>query len=275
MQLRDKIPQSFHHTILRLSSYSTIQECPGFMIPGKSRSWYCRTLRLSSHSCSVFHNFSCITWSQFACQVKSSQQCQCIHSCTHMVNYSGRTLASQQLGKKGPQHDFASRSTAATTHCEVLAADPTGLVATVRGDHSKKKTLTHFSMIREKKNMAGSAPTATLSETKNHSSIPHQNNMKDQKHHRSSTPHSIPLAILEMLLLNNAELKTWKKASTREYLSTKKIESLAFPLTVSCSHRGQGDKQRMEDRQMSPTQQRPSTDTCIPPTFFHKSGMAS
>ena len=39
-------------------------------------------------------------------------------------------------GKKGPQHDFVSRSTAASTNCDVQvhAADPTGLVAAVRGD---------------------------------------------------------------------------------------------------------------------------------------------
>ena len=30
---------------------------------------------------------------------------QCVHSCTQLVNYSGRTWAYQQLGKKGPQHD--------------------------------------------------------------------------------------------------------------------------------------------------------------------------
>ena len=83
------------------------------------------------------------------------------------------------------------------------AADPTGLVATVRGDHSRKK------------NMAVSAPSATLSETINHTSIPHQNKLKDKKD-TTVFPLTTPLAILEMLLPNHAGVNNLEKRHQRE-----------------------------------------------------------
>ena len=96
--------------------------------------------------------------------------------------------------------------------------------------------------------MAVSAPTTTLSETKNHSSNPYQNKLKDQKYGTAFPPHSIPLAILEMLLPNHAVVKNLEKASTREYLSTtgflKALHSLNKKLQPPS---GQGDKQRMGD----------------------------
>ena len=89
----------------------------------------------------------------------------------------------QQQDKKVPQHDFVSRSTAASTLCDVQvhAADPTGLVATIMGRPFEKNTHTLLNDTVEK-NMAVSSPTATLSETKNNSSIQHQKKLEDQKH---------------------------------------------------------------------------------------------
>ena len=56
--------------------------------------------------------------------------------------------------------------------------------------------------------MAVSGPTKTLSDTKNHSSIPHQNKLKDQKCTTIfALLNSIPLEILEMLLPNHADVK--------------------------------------------------------------------
>ena len=69
------------------------------------------------------------------------RQRQCVHSGTQLVNYSGRTSAYLQLGKKGPRHEFVPLSTAASTISDVLAhaTDPTGLLATVRETTQKKK----------------------------------------------------------------------------------------------------------------------------------------
>ena len=56
--------------------------------------------------------------------------------------------------------------------------------------------------------MAVSGPTATLSETKNHSSIPHQNKLKDQKH-TTVFPLLTPLhsQSSRLLLPNHADVK--------------------------------------------------------------------
>ena len=57
---------------------------------------------------------------------------QCVHSCTQLVTYTGRTW---------PQHfNSVLRSTAASTLSDVLvhAADLTGLMATVRRGSFKK-----------------------------------------------------------------------------------------------------------------------------------------
>ena len=70
---------------------------------------------------------------------------QCVHSCTQLVTYTGRTQAYLHLGTKGPQHfNSVLRSTAASTLSDVLvhAADLTGLMATVRRG-SFKKTRIH------------------------------------------------------------------------------------------------------------------------------------
>ena len=154
-------------------------------------------------------------------QLISTQQCQCVHSCTHMVNYSGRTWAYQQLGKKGPQHDFVSRSTAASTLCdEQVRADPTGLVAAVRRDNSKK-----LLNDTEEKTWLYQLPRRHSAKRKTHSSISHQNKLKDQETHlRIPTPHSIPVAILEMLLPNHADVRNLEKVSVHNI-----FESLAFP----------------------------------------------
>ena len=53
---------------------------------------------------------------------------QCVHSCTQLVTYTGRTQAYLHLGTKGPQHfNSVPRSTAASTLSDVLvhAADLT------------------------------------------------------------------------------------------------------------------------------------------------------
>ena len=90
-------------------------------------------------------------------QLNSTQQCEC----TQMVNFSGRT-------KKRPQHDFGD--TVHNREHHLRRASACGR-PTVRDGHSKKK-----------KSLPASAPTATLSETTNHTSIPHQNKLKDQRY---------------------------------------------------------------------------------------------
>ena len=62
MQLRDLISQNFHHTILRISSFCTIQKIPCRKLPGKARSRYCAILRFFSEYLSLFRNFVCIKW---------------------------------------------------------------------------------------------------------------------------------------------------------------------------------------------------------------------
>ena len=86
--------------------------------------------------------------------------------------------------RRGRNTIFVSRSTAASTLCDVQmhAADPTGLVATDKGDHSKKKkTYTLLNDTEEEKLGCISSHDDTQ-RNENHSSIPHQNTTKDQKH---------------------------------------------------------------------------------------------
>ena len=66
MHFRDWKSRVIHHTIARISSSNMIYGVQGCNALIQTRSWYCRTLRLSSHSSSMFHNISCITWSQSA-----------------------------------------------------------------------------------------------------------------------------------------------------------------------------------------------------------------
>ena len=61
-----------HHTIERISSTSVTVRFQGCRALLKTWSWYCRTLRLSYSSSSMFHNISCSRLSQSAwrwCQI--------------------------------------------------------------------------------------------------------------------------------------------------------------------------------------------------------------
>ena len=72
-------------------------------------------------------------------QISRLKKRQCVHSCTQLVTYTGRTYL--HLGTKGPQHfNSVLRSTAASTLSDVLvhAADLTGLMATVRRGSFKR-----------------------------------------------------------------------------------------------------------------------------------------
>ena len=114
--------------------------------------------------------------------------------------------------KKGPQHDFVSRPAAASTLCDVQvhAADPIGLVATVRGDHSKNKTTR--SLLNENETEEKNGCISSHGDTQRNDR-PHLNSAPEQAE-RPEIHHRI---LLEMLLPNHAFVKTLKKASTKEY----------------------------------------------------------
>ena len=123
---------------------------------------------------------------------------QCVHSCTHPI-----------------------------ATCKCMPADPTGLLATVRGDHSKK--LTHCSMILKKKHGCISSHGDTQRNEKPLLNSAQEQAERPEIHHRIPTPHSIPLAILEMLLPNHADVKNLKKGINQRVSVHNIFESLAFP----------------------------------------------
>ena len=126
----------------------------------------------------------------------ASDTCVCKHTpCStqlNNVNASTRALTwSTALDGRRPINNQArwGRNTI-LRHCPQPRAPfatckcmrPTQLGLGLQSWETFRKKLTHCSMIlRKRKNMAVPAPTATLSETKKHSSIPHQNKLKDQK----------------------------------------------------------------------------------------------
>ena len=72
-QFRDRTKSRvLHHTIQTNSSSSTIPRVQGCKHLIENVGWYGRTLRISSHPSTMFHNISRITWSQSArrwCQI--------------------------------------------------------------------------------------------------------------------------------------------------------------------------------------------------------------
>ena len=124
-----------------------------------------------------------------------------------------------------------SRSTAASTTCDVQvnAADPTTLVATVRRRPFEKKTKSLLNKTEEK-NMVVSAPTATLSETINHTSIPHQNKLKDQRYTTVPTPHSFHSQSSRCCFpITQIRKPLEKTINQRVYVHNMFLESLAVP----------------------------------------------
>ena len=99
------------------------------------------------------------------------------------------------------------------------AADSTGLAATVRGDHSKKTTQSLLNETEEK-TWLYQLHGDTQGNGKPHLNSAQEQAERPETHHRILTPHSIPLAILEMLLPQSCRCENLEKASTEEYYST-------------------------------------------------------